>query len=321
MNAFQGIVANVKMPTADKYDDQLAYPLSQMPVPRKAEYVIEKKGRNEPRNYDFDRGEIWQFDEDRQCSRPAYGIEADDMPEEFFYMMAQDMLQREGGDGSKKEKKISPQASAFAAGTPQNKSPEARPLAARLAAPAANRHTPSKDFAVSLALPKAQDEDEIERLAARLRRMHWVENPWFIKDEDWTAMIDMTVQASMSMFDSHDAHLVEGLGPMSFWPVMEPLMRGKIFSPKQKVKQFLQLLSGNVHGAVGAQHNYRRQQHDLVRYLAYMQSTLAKLRSVDGHERHCVLDDEDFMEHIITHVGPFMHVRREYDERKDTSRS
>jgi hypothetical protein len=132
---------------------------------------------------------------------------------------------------------------------------------------------------------------------------------------------DVQPEPDRSASWNRGAYLVEGLGPMSFWPVMEPLMRGKIFSPKQKVKQFLQLLSGNVHGAVGAQHNYRRQQHDLVRYLAYMQSTLAKLRSVDGHERHCVLDDEDFMEHIITHVGPFMHVRREYDERKDTSRS
>jgi hypothetical protein len=97
--------------------------------------------------------------------------------------------------------------------------------------------------------------------------------------------------------------------------VVEPLVRGQIFTAKQKARQLLLKITGSASGAVLGQHDYLRQHHDLVRYLAFMQSSLSKLRAIEGHQNYVCLDDEDFMEHVVAHVDPFSQVHREYTER------
>jgi hypothetical protein len=154
----------------------------------------------------------------------------------------------------------------------------------------------------------------------RLKRLLWVRNPYFIKDLDWSAMIDMAVTAAMNMFVEGGAHLVTDLDPASFWPVIEPLVRGKIFTAKQKAKQQLKSICGNEYGAVEETHNYLRQVHGLVRYLGHMQTSLAKLRSIEKHEQCVCLDDEDFMQHLVLkHVDPLMKCERIYNERNPPS--
>jgi hypothetical protein len=79
----------------------------------------------------------------------------------------------------------------------------------------------------------------------RLKRLPWVRNPYFIKYLDWSAMVDMAVTVAMDMFVEEDVHMVTDLDPASFWPVIEPLVRGKIFTAKQKAKQQLKQICGN----------------------------------------------------------------------------
>jgi hypothetical protein len=49
----------------------------------------------------------------------------------------------------------------------------------------------------------------------RPKRLDWVRSPSFIKNSDWSAMIDMAVTAITGMFNESDAHLVEDLDPAS----------------------------------------------------------------------------------------------------------
>jgi hypothetical protein len=90
-------------------------------------------------------------------------------------------------------------------------------------------------------------------------------------------------------------------------------VRGKIFTAKQKAKQQLKSICGE-YGAVEETHNYLRQVHDLVRCLGHMQTSLAKLRSIEKHEQCVCLDDEDFMQHLIRHMDPFMKCERIYND-------
>ena len=319
MNAFAGINTGIEMPPIFQDDETACYSLSQVLLPRKSPFVVEKIGRDEPREKIFENNEVWQYDAQRDESRPARTIRSDDVTEEFYQMAAQEMLQRERGDADKPETRVLASGSNFASGTPQKKTPEAPRVAARLAQAAGDRHDPPADFAVSLVIEKAPSGPDIDRVITRLKRLLWVRNPYFIKDLDWSAMVDMAVTVAMDMFVEEDVHMVTDLDPASFWPVIEPLVRGKIFTAKQKAKQQLKQICGNEYGAVEETHNYLRQVHDLVRYLGHMQTSLAKLRSIEKHDQYVCLDDEDYMLHVIKHVDPFMQCERIYNERKGTS--
>jgi hypothetical protein len=74
-------------------------------------------------------------------------MHSDDIPEEVYLMMAQDMLLRHRGDATDEVVRVLPSASDFAAGTPKKQSPGARPLTQRLAAATQDLHAPSADFA------------------------------------------------------------------------------------------------------------------------------------------------------------------------------
>jgi hypothetical protein len=91
--------------------------------------------------------------------------------EEFYQMAAQEMLQRERGDADKPVTRLLASGSNFASGTPQKKSPEAPPLAARLAQAAYDDDTPPAAFAVPLAIEKAQKMSDIERVITRLKSL------------------------------------------------------------------------------------------------------------------------------------------------------
>jgi hypothetical protein len=136
-------------------------------------------------------------------------MHSDDIPEEVYLMMAQDMLFRHRGDATDEVVRVLPSASAFTAGTSQKQSPGARPLTQRLAAAAQDLHAPSADFAVSLKTEEPPGLEDVDRVARRLKRLNWARNPWFIQDGDWSAMIDMgvTVTDITSMFSENDAHL------------------------------------------------------------------------------------------------------------------
>jgi hypothetical protein len=49
-------------------------------------------------------------------------MHSDDIPEEFYLVMAQDMLLRHRGDATDEVVRVLPSASTFAAGTPQKRS-------------------------------------------------------------------------------------------------------------------------------------------------------------------------------------------------------
>jgi hypothetical protein len=154
--------------------------------------------------------------------------------DEFYQMAAQEMLQRERGDADKPATRVLASGSNFASGTPQKKTrPRGAHLAARLAqAAAGGRGDPPADFAVPLAIEKTPSASDIDRVITRLKRLLWVRNPYFIKDLDLSAVVDMAVTAAMDMFVEEDVHVVTDLDPASFWPVIEPLVRGKICVPR-----------------------------------------------------------------------------------------
>ena len=79
----------------------------------------ENEGDDEPRGLDLGRYELWQRHEGRGACRPAKIMHSDDIPEEFYLVMAQDMLLRHRGDATDEVVRVLPSASTFAAGTPQ----------------------------------------------------------------------------------------------------------------------------------------------------------------------------------------------------------
>jgi hypothetical protein len=98
MDTFAGINTGVEIPVIDRHDEAWHYSLSQVLLPREREYVQENGGDNEPRGLDLGRNEVWQRHEGRGECRPARVMHSDDIPEEFYLMMAQDMLLRHRGD-------------------------------------------------------------------------------------------------------------------------------------------------------------------------------------------------------------------------------
>jgi hypothetical protein len=161
MNAFAGINTGIEMPLVFQDDETVCYSLSQVLLPRKSPFVVEKIGRDEPREKIFENNEVWQYDAQRDESRPARTIHSDAVTEEFYQVAAQEMLQRERGDAEEPETRVLASGSNFASGTPQKKTPEAPHLAARLAQAAGDRHDPPADFAVSLVIEKAPSGDRI----------------------------------------------------------------------------------------------------------------------------------------------------------------
>jgi hypothetical protein len=113
---------------------------------------------------------VWQRHEGRGACRPAKVMHSDDIPEEFYLMMAQDMLLRHRGDATDEVVRVLPSASAFAAGTPQKQSPGARPLTQGLAAATQDLHAPSADFAVSLKVEEPPSLEDVDRVVRRLKR-------------------------------------------------------------------------------------------------------------------------------------------------------
>ena len=119
MDTFSGINTGIEMPVIDRHDEAWHYSLSQMLLPREAEFVEENEGDDEPRDLDLGRYELWQRHEGRGACRPAKIMHSDDIPEDFYLMMAQDMLLRHRGDATDEVVRVLPSASTFAAGTPQ----------------------------------------------------------------------------------------------------------------------------------------------------------------------------------------------------------
>ena len=71
-----------------------------MILPREAEFVEDNEGDDEHRGLDLGRYEMWQRYGGRGACRPAKIMHSDDIPEEFYLVMAQDMLLRHRGDAT-----------------------------------------------------------------------------------------------------------------------------------------------------------------------------------------------------------------------------
>ena len=119
MDTFAEIDTGVEMPVIDRHDGAWQYSLSQMLLPREAEFVEENEGDDEPRGLDLGRYEMWQRHGGRGAHRPTKIMHSDDIPEVFYLVMAQDMLLRHRGDATDEVVRVLPSASTFAAGTPQ----------------------------------------------------------------------------------------------------------------------------------------------------------------------------------------------------------
>jgi hypothetical protein len=76
MNAFAGINTGIEVPLVFQGDETVCYSLSQVLLPRKSPLVVEKIGRDEPRDRIFENNEAWQYDAQRDGPRPARTIRA-----------------------------------------------------------------------------------------------------------------------------------------------------------------------------------------------------------------------------------------------------
>ena len=73
MDTFSGINTGVEMPVIDRHDEAWHYSLSQMLLPREAEFVEENEGDGEPRDLDLGRYELWQMRSMQAGKNNAFG--------------------------------------------------------------------------------------------------------------------------------------------------------------------------------------------------------------------------------------------------------
>ena len=90
-----------------------------MLLPREAEFVEENEGDDGPRDLDLGRYQLWQRHEGRGACRPAKIMHSDDIPEEFYLMMAQDMLLRHRGDATDEVVRVLPRVAGMTSEWPQ----------------------------------------------------------------------------------------------------------------------------------------------------------------------------------------------------------
>jgi hypothetical protein len=171
--------------------------------------------------------------------------------------------------------------------------------------------TPPQTINVTLDAPRTIDYGEVVRTVSDLRKLDWVRNPFFVSPRDWTHALGLGVIVLKAILHPEDLGFMDDLREETFWNNLLPLIQGKIFSPKDRVREIMVELTGNVTGMsrpLQSSHARLQSLHDLPRYLDYMQQKYDAMEEVEGEKQldRSKMDEDEFILHIVGHVKRFL---------------
>jgi hypothetical protein len=124
----------------------------------------------------------------------------------------------------------------------------------------------------------------------------------------------MDVAVLKASVHTDDRGFLEGLAAETFWEYLRPLLKGKVHSGKDRVRQLITDMTGNPDGGVTPflkEHAKLQNHHDLPRYLLHMKAKCDDMEKVvptstgDSVERS-KMDAADFLKAVVTHVSRFL---------------
>lgn len=330
MRTFSRLDTMIPFPKHDQRDRGMNFPLSVILAPRELEYVAILPRERVPAVVQMFPNERYQYSERHKCSRVAVVTEVRDIPDGFFSMMANHMVQIRGD-----APQVDPGAAGaaaieaiqhFAMGTPARPPADQRGArrglnmqgvgagagagagAGLVQGAVGGIVTPPQSIGVRLDAPSAVDYRQAGTEEVALRRFTWVRNPFYINDTDWAHLLSLGVIALKAIVHKHDTGFVENVTEENFWIVLTPMIEGTIHSVKDRVRELVTSMTGNPYGAVQPiQKNHAQLviMHDLPRYLMFMRNAFQKMTELEGAESS-KMDAEDYLETIVTHVSRFI---------------
>ena len=110
-------------------------------------------------------------------------------------------------------------------------------------------------------------------------------NPFDINDIDWGHMLSLAVIALKAFVHPQDIGFVDDLKEENFWEVLTPLLEGSVHSVKERVRELVTQMSGNMYGSVQPiqdRHQKLVVIHDLPRYMHHMKRALKDMGEQHG---------------------------------------
>ena len=143
--------------------------------------------------------------------------------------------------------------------------------------------TPPQSIEVSLTTPKTLDCGMVLDEVRRLERKDWVQNPFYVCNNDWTHVLSMAVTALKAFVHEDDRGFLDGLSEDTFWEFLRPLVKGRTHSGKDRAKELVTDITGIPDGGVQPikeKHVRLQNAHDLPRYLLYEEEVRGYQRQV-----------------------------------------
>jgi hypothetical protein len=121
----------------------------------------------------------------------------------------------------------------------------------------------------------------------------------------------MDVAVLKAFVHMDDRGFLEGLTAETFWEFLRPLLKGKVHSGKDRVRQLITDMTGNPDGGLTPflkEPAKLQNQHDLPRYLLYMKAKCGDMEEVvptptDGSVGRSKMDAADSLKAVVTHVS------------------
>jgi hypothetical protein len=229
----------------------------QRSAPKKIHY---NEDPDPPRDFRPGPLEYMHKDTAFNMSRPTVRVRAEDIPEDFYQMMALDMLSgQDAADQVEEAPRVSP--SNWAQGTPQ-RSTEAGDAGIRRLRLDALTSTPPTRIGVKPATPGTPNGLDVRRKVDRLKRMDWALNPFALGDEDYLYLKTRLMKVLEGMTGTEFSGMVSDITDLTFWTVLSKLVRGKVRSEKQRAEELVKKICGSAEGKVLKQHDHLRSKHD-----------------------------------------------------------
>jgi len=325
MNAMSRVNTNIPRPKLWTDDRQEYYPLSVILMDREVEFVEENESEDLPRGLDVDTSrEVYQFSEANGESRVARRIREGDIPMDYLRMLASQIVQNtdkvKGDKEPEKAVLLSAAPNDYAMGTPAKAKSGTAFAGSTQQQLFSKASTPPQTIKVSLDVPRTIDYSEVLNTVQDLRKLEWVRNPYFVSPRDWTHALGLGVMVLKAILHPEDLGFMDNLREETFWKNLLPLIQGKVFSPKDRVREIMVELTGNATGMsrpIQPSHARLQGVHDLPRYLDYMKQKYDEMEEVEGDRQldRSKMDQDEFLMHIVSHVKPFLpKVENQYEQ-------
>jgi hypothetical protein len=206
----QDINSGVDVPAYNPRAPRQQWPLAIALMPRSLKYVVANIDPNPARDFHAVNFEIMHKDTIFDMSLPAMRIRTEDISDEFFEIVAQDM--QGGQDASILEQApvlASPQA--YAQGTPSRTGrATGEDQVLQLRRLAMGSVTPTR-IGVKPATPQTPNQNRMQRQVHQLKQKNWVINPFALSDSDHAYLRNKLMQVLEGMMGETHAGKVHGM--------------------------------------------------------------------------------------------------------------